>query len=259
MGIKYLGNTKQIYKTKEWESFKKLIFERDNCCCAKCRRSIFDDVRLQVHHLHYRKNTLPWDVPQSDCITLCKGCHAEEHKLTYPKSGWQLLSVLEGDDDDWSFCEWPGCGEPIKYEHEIYHPEVGVLTVGSTCVTYLTEEAKILNNSIHKIDKKLKTYIEKYQSRILKNDNGSQFHFIVLPKGHEIKLYSSVNNYIYFISVAKKINGFTYDRYNKKLDKNLNYFKAYELALLIIFGWLANDNNDSVTTQAIKSRISKFY
>ncbi len=126
-------------------------------------------------------------------------------------------------------------------------------------MTYLTEEAKILYNSIHKIDKKLKSYLEKYKSRILKNDKGSQYHYIVLPKGHEIKLYSSVNNYIYFISVAKKINGFTYDRYNKKLDKSLNYFKAYELALLIIFGWVANDNNDSVTTQAIKSRISKFY
>ena len=149
---------KRAYYNENWFSFSDAVQLRDNYKCVKCGRRK-GDIVLQTHHKKYKKGLEPWEYPLSDCISLCKGCHAKEHNLIEPSDGWALISI-----DDlgglYGICEKRGCGNEIRYEHLIYHPNWGYKTVGSTCVEYLTQEDQYLSAEVIKTLRKISEFVQ---------------------------------------------------------------------------------------------------
>ena len=67
-----------------WLKKRNEILERDNYTCQKCGATS----HLNVHHLSYEKNRLAWEYPNERLITLCEGCHENEHRIVvYPQVG----------------------------------------------------------------------------------------------------------------------------------------------------------------------------
>jgi hypothetical protein len=172
------------YTNKKWKEFSKMIKNRDGYTCQKCFRGS-NEVVLQVHHqCGYREGLEFWDYHSAECITLCKGCHAREHKLIEPSRGWSLLSITDLGGLD-GVCERIGCGHNIRYEHEIYHPDYGYKIVGSTCVNYLTQEDQDLSKNIIKIMKDVNDSVNWYHST---TKSGKDFIFH-RKKDCEVRVY----------------------------------------------------------------------
>lgn len=125
-----------LYNHLEWKRFREEIIKLDGGRCVRCERSRMDGVILQVHHKSYASGRLPWEYGRTECETLCKGCHAEEHGIIMPKSGWELLA---SDDlgDLVGNCEW--CGTRLRYIFAIAHPHWSSMAVGTDCCDNLTE------------------------------------------------------------------------------------------------------------------------
>lgn len=148
-----MKQVRNIYVNEEWLSFSNKVKRRDGYRCLQCDRSQ-DQVTLQVHHEIYVAGKAPWEYALSDCLTLCKGCHAREHGLIQPQSGWSLLSITDLGDLE-GICERTGCGTEIRFEHLTYHPKWGYLVVGSTCIEHLTQEDRLLSNNVIKLYKNI--------------------------------------------------------------------------------------------------------
>lgn len=124
-----------FYHAREWKSFRAEVIELDGGKCRRCGRKASQEVVLQVHHLRYQKDRKPWQYAYSDCETLCKGCHAQLHGKVMPRFGWDYV----GEDDlgDLSGnCEL--CGNEIRYQFHIQHPNWEPLAVGTVCCDHLT-------------------------------------------------------------------------------------------------------------------------
>lgn len=78
--VEKLNKPKEIVKndylkylrTKKWKILKNKILKRDNNECKICNKT----TNLECHHITY-KNI--FNEKDEDLITLCKGCHTEEH------------------------------------------------------------------------------------------------------------------------------------------------------------------------------------
>lgn len=72
--------TKEEYqealKSPQWISKRDRIKKRDNYACVRCKSK----KELHVHHTYYLIDRMPWQVPDDCLLTLCKVCHAKEHK-----------------------------------------------------------------------------------------------------------------------------------------------------------------------------------
>jgi hypothetical protein len=103
--------------------------------CVRCGRSRDDGVVLQVHHKVYASGRLPWEYGHTECETLCRGCHAQEHGKIMPQSDWTLIG---SDDlgDLGGHCEF--CDTELRYIYAITHPKWGSLAVGTDCCDRLT-------------------------------------------------------------------------------------------------------------------------
>jgi len=66
----------QLLLREEWLKKREEILERDGYRCVKCGATKL----LQVHHKKYGDG-MPWEVPNSWLVTLCKGCHSLEHGI----------------------------------------------------------------------------------------------------------------------------------------------------------------------------------
>lgn len=140
------------YSDAKWSGFREKILQRDGYKCTQCGITV-DDAVLQVHHEKYLYGKKPWEVPEYYCVTLCKGCHAEEHGIIPPKTGWEYM----GEDDLGDLigeCEY--CGSELRYEHYLFHPKWGELTVGSGCADNLLD-----NDRASRWAKSRKVYIGK--------------------------------------------------------------------------------------------------
>lgn len=103
----------ELLQTLEWQQKRSVILDRDSYCCRKCniqpikgsrvyglsgfteeilligdsfKKVKFPDLRfdpngvyLEVHHLYYILNRLPWEINDDGLITLCNKCHEELH------------------------------------------------------------------------------------------------------------------------------------------------------------------------------------
>jgi len=151
---------RKFYRNYEWVKFSKNIKERDNNKCTKCFRNS-SEVVLQVHHSIYYENKKPWEYSWSDCIILCKGCHAREHNLIEPNYGWILISINDLGDLD-GVCERKNCNQAIRYEHIAYHPQWGYKIIGSSCIEFLTQEDKFKSRQYINLYKKIAKALYKF-------------------------------------------------------------------------------------------------
>lgn len=158
------------YRTTQWRELRKRIFLRDNYQCNHCGRQ-FKERDLQVHHLTYLDGRDAWDYPEELLITYCKRCHAEEHEKIIPSSGWEYIGF---DDlgDLIGECEY--CNNDIRYEHYIFHPKWGELTVGSQCADNLTH-----TDAASTIETKRKNYANRMK-RFIKSP---RWKFVVTQGG----------------------------------------------------------------------------
>ena len=77
-------NYSEKLKDPRWQFKRWSIIERDNNTCQYCFAKETwpkNDVVLEVHHFEYAPYPgEPWDVPDSDLITLCMTCHSSVMK-----------------------------------------------------------------------------------------------------------------------------------------------------------------------------------
>ncbi len=131
------------YRDHNWKRFRREIIDLDGGLCNVCRRGE-PEVILQVHHKKYIHGKLPWEYSPQDCITLCKGCHAAEHGIIPPKTGWEYI----GDNDLGDLignCDL--CGSNLRHQFFVFHENWGTMEVGTYCCDSLTD-TEIASNSI---------------------------------------------------------------------------------------------------------------
>jgi hypothetical protein len=119
----------------KWEKYRNEVIELDDCRCVRCGKSRDEGAVLQVHHKYYEPGRDYWDYPLSACETLCSGCHAKEHGIISPDTGWGFLS----DHDLGSCCGiCDYCGSSLRRSFAIRHPNWGSMDVGADCCDLLT-------------------------------------------------------------------------------------------------------------------------
>lgn len=123
-----------LYNHADWSRFRAEVIRLDGERCVRCSRG-HDDAVLQVHHKRYIAGRRPWEYAHSECETLCKGCHAEEHGIIMPSGGWLLLATDDLGDLNGN-CEL--CGTALRYSYAIVHPGWGAMAVGTDCCDRLT-------------------------------------------------------------------------------------------------------------------------
>jgi len=146
-----------LYDHAEWKRFRGEVITLDGDRCVRCSRG-HDDAVLQVHHKRYIPGRKPWEYPHSECETLCKGCHAEEHGIIMPTSDWMLLGTDDLGDLNGN-CEL--CGTALRYSYAIVHPSWGAMAVGTDCCDKLTgtTEASEHHDMMLKDRGKLKRFV----------------------------------------------------------------------------------------------------
>ena len=231
---------RKSYSNVKWHEFSKKIKKRDDYKCLICYRKE-SETTLQVHHKHYISGLLPWEYALSDCLTLCKGCHAREHNKIEPTTDWTLISVddLGGLD---GICERNGCGAEIRYEHLIYHPNYGYKCVGSFCVEYLTQDDKNLSTEILRIYKRISEFIYKSSWEYGTAKSGASYIY-TMHKHHKLRIYGQENTFAFQIILKQKgEKWYDYGEITKALNKNLVQVK--ELAFIVLMAKCSNSEKE---------------
>lgn len=70
----------ELLKHPFWQRKRLEVFERDGFKCRKCTDQL---TNLQVHHLYYKFDVMPWDYPDDAMITLCELCHLKAEFIKY--------------------------------------------------------------------------------------------------------------------------------------------------------------------------------
>lgn len=239
------------YHNEKWFEFSEKVQSRDNYKCLRCDRKK-GDIILQTHHNLYKVGLEVWEYPLSDCISLCKGCHAKEHKLIEPSNGWTLISI---DDlgGPYGICEKKGCGHDIRFEHQIYHPDWGYKTVGSTCVEYLTIEDKYLSIEIVKVFKKISDFVKNsvWEIGITKNDKK---YYYTTHLHHQIRIYGKENFYSYQLAL-KEAGRKWFDFGEFILAKNKPLEQVKELAYIELKMTIADNDEEKDFLRNIYDKI----
>lgn len=246
-----MNQFRKSYYNKKWHEFSKAIRERDQNKCLKCGRQE-TEVILQVHHKVYKLGLESWAYPYSDCITLCKGCHAREHNLIEPECGWILISIEDLGGLDGT-CERKGCGTEIRYEHLTYHPNWGYKIVGSTCVEHLTIEDQYLSGETLKLFRNISSFINKsvWEKRITKNLKN---YIATTHAYHEVRIYGKENYYSFQIALKKKgERWFEFKGFIKTKNKNLDQVK--ELGYIVLKGLTTESEIEKKLLRNIYTRI----
>lgn len=100
--VTYKMNTNSEYfellQNGKWLRKRDRILKRDNYTCQDCGKTS----SLHVHHIFYKKNTLPWNYPDRWLITLCSECHEVWHDLKDGAHG-QICAMLQKNNNNlWS-------------------------------------------------------------------------------------------------------------------------------------------------------------
>jgi len=227
---------KRLYRNQKWQEFGETVKTRDGWKCTKCNRGR-EDVILQVHHIRYKPGRLPWEYISSDCITLCKGCHAREHGLIEPSTGWVLISIDDLGDLN-GICEREGCGKDIRYEHLTYHPNWGYKVVGSTCIDYLTEIDQSISDSMLKLYQRISNRAD--TSFMLEGLTGKGHKYLYLKyRHHQIRIYGEKGALAYQLAIKRQgVKWFDFKTIIKQKNKTLE--EVLELGLINLMGILSN-------------------
>ncbi|MDD3685669.1 MAG: hypothetical protein PHE56_02765, partial [Bacteroidales bacterium] len=241
----------RAYFNEKWFKFSEAVQRRDGYKCLKCGRKK-GEVVLQTHHKQYKRGVEIWEYPLCDCITLCKGCHAEQHGIIEPTNGWTLISI-----DDlgglYGTCEKKGCGTDIRYEHLIYHPDFGYKVVGSSCVEFLTREDQYLSQEVLKVFKKISDFIKDSVWEIGYTKNNKMFYFAT-HSHHQIRIYGKENFYSYQIVIKQKGNKwFDFGNFISANNKTLEQVK--ELGYIVLKGTITDDKKEKDILRNIYKKI----
>ncbi len=230
---------RKFYRNHKWIEFSNKIKERDGNKCTNCSRNE-EEVILQVHHNTYYENKKPWEYSPLDCITLCKGCHAREHNLIEPNYGWILISIddLGGLD---GVCERKNCNTAIRYEHIAYHPKWGYKTVGSSCISFLTEEDKFKSHQYIHLYKKIAKALNTFEWSKSQTKKGRYFIFTEYQKS-TIRIYKDNSSYqLAFYLGKKRVN---WEKPIQPFKKNIPHIELVkELALINLMGIIATERD----------------
>lgn len=246
---------KKFYRNLEWFVFSEVVKSRDNYQCQNCSRNN-KEVILQVHHHIYYEGKKPWEYAISDCITLCKGCHAREHGLIEPQYGWTLISIDDLGDLS-GICERVNCNTPIRYEHLAYHPQWGYKIIGSSCIEFLTTEDKLKSRQYLKLYRKLGKAFHKCTWEDGKTKNSNRTFLFTEYQKSTIRIYN--DNLNYQVGFYRNKNYTKWEKpYNKLSTSNLDYIK--ELALINLMGVIAYERDrkeEHTTLQDIYRNVRK--
>lgn len=84
----------KLLERPEWRRFRNNFIERfkdDHCgrvWCRHCER----ETNLNLHHIRYREDRMPWEYEDKDLMILCRPCHERLHK--YAKEAEALVFSL---------------------------------------------------------------------------------------------------------------------------------------------------------------------
>lgn len=122
-----------------------------------------------MHHKHYIFGRKPWEYSHDMCEAICSGCHAEEHGVIRPSSGW----TLDGYDDlgDRSGnCE--ACGTELRYVFMVSHPNWNAMEVGTDCCDRMigTAEASEFSAERMRLNNRRKRFVSSVRWRTLTGD-----------------------------------------------------------------------------------------
>lgn len=230
----------KLYRKTQWRDCRERILQRDNYKCCRCGKT-HSEVNLQVHHIYYDPSKKPWEYLDINLITLCKGCHAQEHGKIMPQSEWEYC----GEEDLGDLVgECEACGNQIRYEHLIFHRNWGWLTVGCQCADRLTatNTASIVEKRRKEEAKKFKTFRDSSKWK----HSGQGYHRTY--KEYKISIWDNITSFridIWF---------YYHDRADvpqtKKLASNKKY-KTLEDAKYAVY--------DAIISGELKSHIDKNY
>lgn len=244
---------RKLYYNSQWYEFAKKVKHRDHNKCVKCHRTNNQTI-LQVHHKLYINGLAPWEYSLSDCITLCKGCHAREHKLIEPNKGWTLILITDLREVI-GVCERKGCGTDIRYENLIYHPDWGYKNVGRFCLEYLTQEDRMISNNVLKIYTKISKFVHNSIWRPGVSKNGKQFIFSEY-KYHMIRIYG--NKMKFAIQIWLKEKGQKWYNIRDIIPvRNTNLNQVKELGYIILRGLITENNQEKELLRKIYKGIIK--
>lgn len=242
---------RKLYTNKKWDDFSTRVKQRDGHKCLQCHRSA-EEVVLQVHHEIYVEGKPPWEYSLSDCRTLCKGCHAREHKLVEPARGWTLIAIEDLGGPD-GICERHNCGHEIRYAHITYHPGWGYKVVGSTCVQHLRQKDKILSGDVIKLYKNISKFVHEsdWENGCTKKGNK---YISSKYKHHTIRIYGDEKNYSFQLVLKEK--GVRWHEFREVIpakDKGLEQVK--ELSYVVLKGTISNDEEEKSLLRDVYRKI----
>lgn len=188
-----------LYNENQWKQFRLSVIELDDYKCQQCGREE-SEVVLQVHHKIYKPGLKAWEYPTSDCITLCKGCHAQTHGIIQPTFGWEYMGYQDLGDLIGT-CENRGCNSDIRHSFTIFHRQWGTLEVGTVCCDNLTD-SEVASNL-----KESKIKYESRKQRFLSSkrwNNNEQIHTIKQGP-FEIEIFETEDNH-YSLKISGKIS-----------------------------------------------------
>ncbi len=156
------------YRSSEWAQFRAEVIRLDGGMCRRCGGGGKDGAVLQVHHKEYIRGHKPWEYPYELCETVCRGCHASEHKRIAPRFGWEYVTDDDAGDMDRT-CDY--CGTSIRYSFIIQHPNWPTMEVGEVCCDNLTSTqfASTIAESRRRYADRLRRFVDSPRWRAFNN------------------------------------------------------------------------------------------
>lgn len=183
---------KNPYRSNRWVEFREELIELDGGACIRCGKTRGDGAVLQVHHKKYLTGKAPWEYPLELCETLCKRCHAEEHGVICPSSGWEYV----GEDDlGGLYGNCDRCKTEIRYVFFVQHPNWEPMAVGTICCDDLTG-TKIASEK-RKYDERLTRFIKSKRW----TEDGEQH--LIKQKQIEIEIIPATGGYRIHMNTTK--------------------------------------------------------
>lgn len=117
---------KELLKDGRWQVRKTDIMLRDGFKCQMCGAEASGGVTLNVHHLRYKRNTMPWDYADEDLVTLCESCHQKVHqKEKVKKTKWKVGDFVMYEHSDYENYGFIFSINPVSLQAEIATVDIG--------------------------------------------------------------------------------------------------------------------------------------
>lgn len=78
-----MSNYSELLKDPRWQRKRLEIYQLDGWRCRKCCSK---ENTLNVHHLYYEKNRMPWEYDNSALVTLCERCHSIVRNINWQRA-----------------------------------------------------------------------------------------------------------------------------------------------------------------------------